>query len=86
MILMSVGYAGLFVFTLLAAVTSPMVFDSGDTSRNWAAFFGLLFSPLLVLLSLAVAWCGFGYRRPWLIPLGFALPVLYGVAFWTSFS
>jgi hypothetical protein len=86
MIVLSVGYAGLFAFAVMGALVSPMVFDSGETPRNWAAFFCFLFFPVLVLMSAAMGWCGFGFRRYRLIPLGFALPVIFGVVFWFSFS
>ncbi len=86
MILLSVGYAGLFVFSILGAITSPMVFDSGETPQLWHAFFALLFFPVCVVTSVTLSWCGFGFRRYLLIPLGCALPVIYGIVFWLSFS
>ncbi len=86
MIILTVGYVGLFAFAVFAAMMSPMVFDSGDTPRNWHAFFAFLFFPVLVLISIALGWCGFGYRRYRLIPLSFALPILYSISFWFSFS
>jgi hypothetical protein len=86
MILLSLGYAGLFAFSLLMAVMSPMVFDSGETTRNTAAFFTILFFPVLILIGGALGWRGFAVRRYGLIPVGFALPVIYAVVFWFSFS
>ncbi len=86
MIVLSVGYAGLFAFSILGAMVSPMVFDAGETPKAWHAFFAFLFFPVLVLISVALSWCGFGFRRYVLIPVGCALPVIYGIVFWLSFS
>ncbi len=86
MILMSVIYTGVFAFSLLAALMSPMVFDSGDTPRNMSAFFAFLFFPLLILACVAFAWTGFGIRRYALIVPSFLLPAIYCIIFWFSFS
>ncbi len=86
MIVLTVGYAALFCFALLAALVSPMVFDSGESTKTWSAFFAFLFFPVLVLLALALAWSGFGFRRYLLIPIGVALPIAYCLVFWFAFS
>jgi hypothetical protein len=86
MVLLSVGYAGLLAFAILGAIVSPMMFDSGDTPRNWAAFGFALIFPVAVSLGAAVSWSGFGFRRYALIPIGVALPIVYMVVFWFSFS
>jgi hypothetical protein len=86
MIVMSVGYAGIFVFTVLTAITSPLMFDSGDTSRAWKAVIAALICPFFVAGNVALAWCGYGFRRRTLIPIGFALPFLYMAVFWLYFA
>ncbi len=86
MILLSLGYLGLFVFSALMVITSPMVFDSGDNARNWSAFFEILLSPIVIVLATVISWYGFGARRYLLIPLGPVLPVIYGAIFWFSYS
>jgi hypothetical protein len=86
MIVLTTGYAGLFAFSILAAIVSPMVFDSAHGPREWSAFFAFLFFPMLVLLSIGLSWYGYALYRYRLIPVGFALPILYGVVFWFSFS
>lgn len=86
MILLTVGYAGLFAFSVLGAITSPLVFDSGDTNRNWTAFVGFLLYPLFILGSLALAWIGFRRGRTAWIVTGFLLPIAYATVFWCVFS
>ena len=86
MIVMSIGYVGIFVFSLMMAITSPMMFDSGETSRAWAAVIGALIFPFFVIGNVALAWCGYGFRRRTLIPVGFTLPFLYMVVFWMYFA
>ena len=86
MILVSIGYAALFAFSLLMALTSVFAFDSGDTPRNWHAFFAMASFPLVVIAGAAFGWCAYLYRHFAFIPVGFALPFVYLIIFWFSFS
>jgi hypothetical protein len=86
MILLSIGYAGMFVLSALMVLTSPFVFDSGDNARNWSAFFMILLSPLVAILSTTMGWYGYARRRYGLIPLGLALPAIYVAIFWFTYS
>jgi len=86
MIVLTTGYAGLFGFAILAAIMSPMVFDAAHGAREWSAFFAFLLFPFLVLFSIGLAWYGYGSYRNRLIPIALALPLIYGAAFWLTFS
>jgi uncharacterized membrane protein YbjE (DUF340 family) len=86
MIVVSVGYAALFAFSLLLAMVSPFAFDSGDTPRNWNAFLAMISFPLVVIAGIVFGWCAYGFRRFIFIPVGFALPLVYLVIFFISFS
>ncbi len=86
MIILTTGYAGLFAFAVLSAVMSPLVFDSGQGAREWSAFFAFLFFPLFVLLGIGLSWYGFASYRYKMIPVGFALPLIYATVFWFTFS
>ncbi len=86
LILLSLGYLTLFALSAMMVLTSPLVFDSGDTARNRSAFFQILLSPVVVVLATVISWYGFGARRYLMIPLGPVLPVIYGAIFWFSYS
>ena len=86
MTLLTAGYVGLFAVSVLAAITSPLVFDSGGTARNWSAFVAFIIYPFFILSCIALAWVGFRFRRTGWIATGFLLPIAYAVAFWFAFS
>ena len=44
----------------LMAMTSPMIFDSGASSRTWMLFFAALAFPLLCIVSIAASWVLWG--------------------------
>ena len=86
MILLSVGYALGFACSLVGLFISPFLFDSGDTPRNWHAFYLVVALPPIILLSAATSWCAYGFRKYLLIPLGLVLPVADVVVLCNVFS
>ena len=72
-------------FAVVAALMSPMAFDSGQSPAAWAYLGGALSYPLLVVAALIAAWVLYRRRRHraclvvLLVPLVGA-PLLAGVA------
>ena len=74
----------LYVLSLLPAgmlvITSPMIFDAGESPKLWTIFGLVVGYPVLVLLTLVVAWVLFvkkKYRAALIVSL---LPILEVVA------
>jgi hypothetical protein len=86
MILLSVGYAMGFLCSVFGVLMSPFLFDSGDTARNWHAFFLVVALPLIILIGTAMSWGAYRSRKYMLIPLGLVLPVIDVVVFTNVFS
>jgi hypothetical protein len=57
---------------LYMAMFSPMMFDSGATTRTWTLFFTVLAIPASIIVTQIVSWVLFAKG-------------LYGVALWVSF-
>jgi hypothetical protein len=86
MILLSIGYGVGFACSIVGLFISPFLFDSGDTPRNWHAFYLVVALPPILVLGAAMSWCAYGFRKYWLIPLGPVLPVIDVVIFCNVFS
>jgi hypothetical protein len=86
MILLSIGYAMGFLCSVFGVLMSPFLFDSGDTARNWHAFFLVLALPVVLLIGTAMSWIAYRSRKYMLIPLGLVLPLVDVVVFVNVFS
>ncbi len=63
LILATAVYGVSLPFAVVAALFSPMAFDSGESPAAWAYLGGALSYPLLVVTALIAAWLLYARRR-----------------------